>query len=52
MADIFGPKIEVNIQFQVPAVVFPDAVKAKCCSVTLGKEHGGRQLFQLSSAVI
>jgi hypothetical protein len=40
MADIVGSNIEVNIPFQVIAVIFSVAVKAKGCFVTLDKETG------------
>jgi hypothetical protein len=52
MADNVGPKIEVNIQFQVLAVIFSNSGKAKGCFVTLDKETGRRQLSKLSRAVI
>jgi hypothetical protein len=37
MADIVVPKIEVNIQFQVLAVIFSNTVKAKGCFVHSGQ---------------
>jgi hypothetical protein len=52
MADTVGSKIEINIQFQVPAVIFSGAVKAKGSFVTRDKETAGRQMSQLSSVVI